>query len=60
MKVVIIKRIGSKIEEKLIKIIEAFKKNKKRNCRILLIYIRKGFNVADNFRPEAKFTVCKQ
>lgn len=60
IKAVIIKRIWSKIEEKLIKIIEVFKKDKKRNCLILLIYILKGFNVADNFRPEAKFTVCKQ
>lgn len=60
MKIVIKKRIWSKIEGKLIKIIEVFKKNEKMNCLILLIYILKGFNVADNFRPEAKFTVCKQ
>lgn len=60
MKVVIIKRILNKIQEKLIKIIEVFKKDKKRSYLILLIYILKGFNVADNFRPEAKFTVCKQ
>lgn len=52
MKVVIIKRIWSKIE-KLIKIIEVFKKDRKRNCLIRLIYILKGFNTADNFRPEA-------
>lgn len=57
MKVVIIKRIRGKIEEKLIKIIAVFKKDKKRNCLILLIYILKGFSVADNFRPEAKFSV---
>lgn len=58
---VVIKRILRKTEKKGgIKTVCVKKWEKKRNCLILFIHILKGFNVADNFKPEAKFTVCKQ